>query len=140
LCFAETSVSSLASWSTALASTTNRAMGATLTPRPTGARPQAVSVLGLVSSDGDRRRDACRSRGQTPVAGWGGAGLEVVVAPTGEACDSWRATCRRGLGVACARDEVIALMEFFERWLARTDKARLKPLRSGVTPGDMSLA
>lgn len=58
--------------------------------------------------------------GTDPVAGWERR-LEVVVAPTGEAARFMAATAGQG-SAWLTRGEVVDLMGFFERWLARTDK------------------
>jgi hypothetical protein len=59
--------------------------------------------------------------GIDPVAGWERR-LEVVVAPTGEAARFLAATAGQG-SAWLARDEVAALIGFFERWLSRTENA-----------------
>jgi hypothetical protein len=56
--------------------------------------------------------------GIDPVAGWERR-LEVVVAPTGEAARFMAATDGKR-SAWLDRDEVVALMGFFERWLTRT--------------------
>jgi hypothetical protein len=56
--------------------------------------------------------------GTDPVAGWERR-LEVVVAPTGEAARFLAATAGEG-SAWLAREEVVALIGFFERWLTRT--------------------
>ena len=58
--------------------------------------------------------------GTDPVAGWERR-LEVVVAPTGEAARFLAATAGEG-SAWLTREEVEALIGFFERWLIKTDK------------------
>jgi hypothetical protein len=65
--------------------------------------------------------------GTDPVAGWERR-LEVVVAPTGEAARFLAATAGEG-SAWLAREEVVALIAFFERWLIRTDNT------AGSDPG-----
>jgi hypothetical protein len=58
--------------------------------------------------------------GTDPVARWERR-LEVVVAPTGEAARFLAATAGEG-SAWLSREEVVALIGFFERWLARTEE------------------
>ena len=62
-----------------------------------------------------------RTPRMTQLGGWERR-LEVVAAPTGEAARFLAATAGEG-SAWLTREEVVALIGFFERWLARTDKS-----------------